>query len=285
MRGGQEGRDFRSLQTPVWTQNKALLIREYIQLFTFVTKHGAYIDGFAAPQRPTRPDLCAAKMVLETVPPRVRELWLCDTSPRGLALLRGFKAADTTKGRRIHVLPGDFNATVDGILASGRITEKVASFALLDQRTFECEWATVRRLAAHKTSTKIELFYFFATGWIDRAFAGTKTAEGAARVERWWGRPDWRELRGMHTLDRARLIVDRFRTELGYRFVWPYPIHDSLRGRRIMYHMVHATDHPEASPLMLRAYRKVSGRRDLARPTVQADFEALWGGSADSNGL
>lgn len=44
-------RDFRSLEHPVWTEEKAHLIQAYLRLFTFITKHGAYIDGFAAPQR------------------------------------------------------------------------------------------------------------------------------------------------------------------------------------------------------------------------------------------
>ena len=39
-----------------------------------------------------------------------------------------------------------------------------------------------------------------------------------------------------------------------------------------MYHMIHATDHPEASQLMLRAYRKVLGRPDWDRSSSQADL-------------
>jgi hypothetical protein len=42
-----------------------------------------------------------------------------------------------------------------------------------------------------------------------------------------------------------------------------------------MYHMIHATDHAEASPLMIRAYRKVSGRTEIERGT-QMGFEELW---------
>src|SRR5689334_18237741 len=80
-------KDFRSLRHPLWTDNKARLIREYIKLFTYVTKHGAYIDGFAAPQRQDRLDLCSAKLVLEAEPKRIRELWLCDNDPAGIAIL------------------------------------------------------------------------------------------------------------------------------------------------------------------------------------------------------
>lgn len=41
-----------------------------------------------------------------------------------------------------------------------------------------------------------------------------------------------------------------------------------------MYHMIHATDHNAASPLMQRAYRKISGRAVDDRD-AQGDIEAL----------
>jgi len=40
-------------------------------------------------------------------------------------------------------------------------------------------------------------------------------------------------------------------------------------------HMIHAADHAEASPLMVRAYRKVSGRPEIDQGT-QVDFDELW---------
>jgi hypothetical protein len=43
-----------------------------------------------------------------------------------------------------------------------------------------------------------------------------------------------------------------------------------------MYHMIHATDHDEAATLMLRAYRKVSGRSDIDLKDKQVDMEELW---------
>lgn len=268
-------KNFQSLRHPLWTENKARLIQEYIKLFTYVTKHGAYIDGFAAPQRRERLDLCSAKLVLEAEPQRVRDLWLCDIDPKGAALLRELQEAYKNKGRRIHVVEGDFNNTYETILASGRITDRTATFALLDQRTFECAWSTVEAIARHKKGMKIEVFYFLATGWIDRSIAAVKREITAARVERWWGRPDWRTLRGMQGIERANLLVKRFKDELGYTFAYPYAIHDSRLGGRTMYHMIHATDHPEASPLMMRAYRKISGRSDQ-ETHVQLDFDAHW---------
>jgi three-Cys-motif partner protein len=267
----------KGLHCPLWTENKARLIQEYIKLFTFVTKHGTYIDGFAAPQRRNHSAKCSAKLVLENQPQWVRDFWLCDIDPEGIALLQAIKTEHEGKNRRIRIMPGDFNTSIEAILSSGTITEKTATFALLDQRTFECEWSTVQRIAAHKTTTKIEMFYFFATGWIDRSIAAIRKPDALEQAERWWGRPDWRDLRGMNGVERANLLAARFRDELGYRWAFPFAIHDSARGGRTMYHMVHATDHPEASPLMLRAYRKVSGRPDWDRPALsQTDLNELW---------
>ena len=263
----------KGLSCPVWTENKARLIQEYIRLFTLVTKHGAYIDGFAAPQRHNHSEKCSARLVLENEPQWVRDFWLCDIDPAGIALLEQIKADHESRHRRITVVLGDFNETVGTILESGRITEKTAAFALLDQRTFECEWQTVGRLAAHKKSTKIELFYFFPSGWIDRSIAAIHTPESSDVADRWWGRNDWRSLQGMQGVERANLLASRFREEFGYKWVFPFAIHDSARGGRTMYHMVHATDHDDAPSLMLRAYRKVSGIRDWDRPTTQTDIE------------
>ena len=270
-------KNFKSLQCPLWTENKARLIQEYIRLFTFVTKHGAYIDGFAAPQRRNHIDLCSAKLVLENEPKWVRDFWLCDIDPKGIVLLEEIKAANEAKGRTINVIPGDFNQTIQGILASGRIREKTATFALLDQRTFECDWATVRKIAEHKKGMKIEIFYFFPTGWIDRSIAAISRPEAAAQAERCWGRADWRDLQGLNSVDRAYLIGRRFKEELGYEWVYPYPIHKKILHGRTMYHMIHATDHPDAPPLMLRAYRKVSGNRNWSKEITQSDLAELWG--------
>ncbi len=162
-------KNFKSLQHPVWTEQKARLIQEYLKLFTFVTKHGNYIDGFAAPQRRDQSEICSARLVLETEPKWIRDFWLCDIDPRGVEILKEIAITHSSAKRRVVVVPGDFNKTVEDVLASPHITTKTATFALLDQRTFECEWKTVVRLAGHKPSlgpcdTKIEIFYFLATG-------------------------------------------------------------------------------------------------------------------------
>ena len=128
---------------------------------------------------------------------------------------------------------------------------KEATFCLLDQRTFECHWNTVKKLAAYKTgkSNKFELFCFLAGWWYRRAVTAVKRD---AVLQKWWGRDDWPDLRGkkIHTVKDE--MVARFKSELGYRSAKAWPIVD--RDGREMYFMIHATDYLPAPSLMERAY-------------------------------
>jgi hypothetical protein len=40
---------FKPAERAIWTENKAKLIERYLFYFVLITKHGAYIDGFAGP--------------------------------------------------------------------------------------------------------------------------------------------------------------------------------------------------------------------------------------------
>jgi three-Cys-motif partner protein len=180
-----------------------------------VTKHGAYIDGFAGPQYDSKDDAWAAKLVLESKPALLRNFWLCETKKKGIVKLEALKAAQPKiRSRTIEIVPGDFNANVSALLAGSNIDDKTATFCLLDQRTFECEWQTLLTLSKHRADYKIELFYFLATGWLDRSMSGIKNK---SILEKWWGRPDYEKLQSMHAHDRMLLFCDRMKSELGYK--------------------------------------------------------------------
>lgn len=100
---------------------------------------------------------------------------------------------------------------------------------------------------------KIELFYFLAIGWLNRSFAATKDD---SRIVAWWGRSDWRRLINLKPKQRADEFAARIKDEFGYATVTPWPIYENQGGGRIMYFMIHATDHPEAPKLMRRAYQR-----------------------------
>lgn len=262
---------------PIWTEHKAKFIQQYLKFFVQVTKHGAYIDGFAGPQYPDKLDAWTAALVLENEPKWLRLIFLCEIKKSGVQALRKLVSSQTDcfdkrgkkLSRRIQVWPGDFNVNINHILRQRLITQKEATFCLLDQRTFECHWSTVKTLALHKSppARKIELLYFLGVGWLHRAFSGIKH-EG--KMTAWWGNDGWRTLMSMTSWDIAELVRKRFENELGYKSAAAYPIFDHPKSNKIMYYMIHASDHNEAPALMVRAHRKAV--RSLPKEKQQSLF-------------
>lgn len=281
--GSGKARTYKRINQPIWTEHKAKFIQQYLKLFVQVTKHGAYIDGFAGPQYPDKLDAWAAALVLKSEPKWLQQFFLCEKSPVKLPFLNDLVAEQPIprdrKGRKlprsIQVLPGDFNTNVSKILDSGKITQKQATFCLLDQHTFECQWDTLKRLAAYKLppQNKIELLYFLGVGWLHRALSGIKKKETIQQVQDWWGNSDWKTLGQKTEFDIAELVRTRFQDELGYRHTAAFPIYDNPQSNRIMYYMIHSSDHSEAPALMVRAHRKAV--RSLPKETQQPfDFPA-----------
>jgi three-Cys-motif partner protein len=252
---------FPRAENPIWTENKAKLIERYIHFFVYVTRHGTYIDGFAGPQPQGRVDLWAAKLVLEDRPKRIRHFFLFEKNKRKVRRLRQLR--DSQQPRRkgepqrdIHIYSGDCNVKIPEMLKQYPIKEKEATFALLDQRTFECDWATVAALANHKKAGhKIELFYFLAQGWIDRSVKA-KRKNKEADMRRWWGGDGWQDFFRLKREDRREHFRRRFIDELGYKYAYAFAIYKRADGGKTMYWMIHATDHAEAPKLMNRAYRQ-----------------------------
>lgn len=217
-----------------------------------------YIDGFAGPQDKMNPESWAAKLVLELSPPWIKMLYLCDKNKESYDRLVTMKNSQPeVKGRKIECHHGDFNLWIDKVLDTGTINDNTATFALLDQHSIECSWRTVEKLAEHKRGdTKIELFYFFPTGWIHRAISGTKNR---SLLDGWWGDDSWSVLKTIKQNDAVGLVLERIQS-LGYRDVKSWPISAKKEGQgRTMYHMIHATDHLEAPKLMYRAYKNLIG--------------------------
>ena len=79
---------FKALARPLWTESKAKLIAAYLRYFFFITKHGAYIDGFTGPQEPAMPEMWAAKLVLESEPRWLRSFYLCEVNRERIKQIR-----------------------------------------------------------------------------------------------------------------------------------------------------------------------------------------------------
>lgn len=250
---------FTRLEQALWTEQKAKLISSYLRLFVLITRHGVYIDGFAGPQYPDQPDRWAANLVLESDPKWMRSFFLCDKNAMQARALNELRDSQPyVRGRTINVEHEDFNLYVDRVLGTGVIGERTATFCLLDQRTFECNWETVKKIAGHKSQMKIEIFYFVPTGWLARSISGLRNPETI--MARWWGNENWHHLQSLSADEIAEEFCQRFLHELGYRHAYRWPIFQEYASKRVMYYMVHATDHNAASGLMHRAYREVTKR-------------------------
>ena len=252
--------EFKQLKRPIWTENKAKLIERYLYYFVLITKHGTYIDAFSGPQEPEKPEMWSAKLVLESEPRWFRNFYLFEKNPHQISKLEELKEEiikdkNIKPKRNINIYPGDFNELIHDVLSTNPIKEKEAAFCLLDQRTFECHWNSLVTIAGYKKNGfKIELFYFFPAAWLDRAIAST--TKNKEVLLQWWGNDNWEILRGMKSCKRAKYVASRIKEEFDYASVLPFPIYSRENGGRIMYHMIHATDHPEAPGLMHRAYHK-----------------------------
>jgi three-Cys-motif partner protein len=260
---------FKPAHYPIWTKNKAKLIARYLFYFVLVTKHGTYIDGFAGPQEPDKPDTWAAKLVLESQPPWLRKFFLCDNDPQKfLALEELAKHHSHEPNRLIKLFADDFNEAIHQILGSGLIREKEATFCLIDQRTFECKWKTLETLARYKKEgSKIELFYFLGIKWLQRALTATQER---SVLEAWWGDSSWPKLRKQRGDVVKDILCDRFKNELGYRYAYGWPIFEKQNGGSVMYFMIHASDHPHAPALMDRAYRQaVSDKEPIKQLKIE----------------
>lgn len=247
---------------PVWTENKARLIETYLRLFVLITKHGVYVDGFAGPQEPDKHEMWAAKLVLESRPRWFRRFYFFELDRAKVQSLEALAEEQPPRDRsrnepkrEVKVLAGDVNQRIAEVLNEDHIKQKEATFCLLDQRTFECEWSTVERVAAYKVAgeNKVEIFYFLPAAWLNRAISGLK---GDETIRKWWGKDDWEQIRDARGVARAQLFENRFRSDLGYKSAKAWPIFERPEGGKTMYYMIHATDHPDAPKLMARAYNQ-----------------------------
>lgn len=248
-------------EDPIWTRNKAKLIEKYLRQFIQVTHNGAYIDGFAGPQRENGPDMWCAKLVLEITPRWLTKFFLFDARKSQVKRLQDLRDAqpppDKTKKereRKIVVERGDCNVLIRDLLKTNPIRPKEAGFCLLDQWTIECDWSTLVEISRYKKSApKIEILYFLPSAWLTRALRNRKDK---SRTQKWWGRQDWKAVERMPSFNRMELFKERFKKELGYQSAEAFPIHKNGSRSQIMYYMIHATDHPIAPYLMQRAFRK-----------------------------
>lgn len=261
---GEKQVDGSNLEFNLWTHQKAELIARYLWSFLAVTKNGIYIDAFAGPQDPATSDKSwSAKKVLEMESRFLSRACLFELDeskiPALQQLAKRFDQGWTRLWKRqVLQFHGDSNVLIPDYLRKHPFKPNKAGFALLDQRTHECKWDLVQSLADHKKSgTKIELFYFLAQGWMDRSVKSSTRPEKIKEIDEWYGPGDWGEFMQKGSFERAAIWKQRFVEKLGYKYAKAFPMKERGNDGRIMFWLIHASDHPRAIPLMDGAYRSI----------------------------
>ena len=230
-----------------------------------------YIDLFAGPGqcRMSDGELIDGSPVIaaKADPPFTRQFWV-DAGRANAASLRLHR--EGFPDRAIDVLQADANRAVDDILT--QLPRTFPTFAFLDPEGSELAWATVAKLAAHKTNgRKIELFVHFAsdTGILRFLPHDPTKAVNDARLDHMMPSPSrWRALYAR----RGQLSVPEFRRalvaeymeglrDLGYRHV----LEPRLLRRpdnHPLYFMVFATDDDAGKTIMHAALTKVQAEVD-----------------------
>ncbi len=114
-------------------------------------------------------------------------------------------------------------------------------------------------LASKAGRTKIELLYFLGTSWIHRSLSASFRPERLQEIDLWWGGRGWTNLKELTQTQIVQQVANRFSRELQYAYVKAYPITLDENGAKVAFHLIHASDHPEAPKLMDRAYLEVCG--------------------------
>src|ERR1039458_2392883 len=264
-------------RNPIWTGCKAKLIERYLFYFVQITYHGTYIDAFAGPQETDKHEKWSAKLVRESSPRWLKFPPLFELKKSQVEHIQQLVASQPSPNkekrepkRKIEIFHGDFNQKINQMLAENPIRDKEATFCLLDQRTFECDWASVKTVATHKKGgNKIELFYFFPEGWINRSVKALKI-DKEKKLQIWWGNSNWPEPMKKQGAVRGQFVCDRFKSELKYKHACAFPVYEKKdEGGRVMYYMIHASDHDDAPALMWRAYGKAL---DIKETGEQLEF-------------
>ena len=240
-------------------------------------------DAFSGPQEEDNNGLSwTAQKVLSLDSFFLKKVFLFEQDTRKVKELETLKTDFENREKQrgnplIQIFQGDSNEMVRKIFQQEENTlgVKQAVLALLNQRTSECSWELVEYLSTLKPTneggTKVEIFYFLAQGWIDRALKSRKLDDKIQETAAWYRGDDWNKFLDLSIEERPIHFCGKFH-ELGYKYARSYGMRAG--DGRIMFWLIHATDHMRAPKIMERAYSTICQglTDDEWKEEVQEDF-------------
>ena len=250
-----------------WTALKLEHLSAYLEAFaraTTMARQRYYIDAMAGcgecvMVRTGAPTPGSARRALSARPP-FTGIHLVEMDPRSATHLQ----ESMRPYKQVSVYQGDCNVVVPSQVLP-KISRSAPTLAFIDPTGAQLTWELLKVLAGHRRGTKgekIELLILFAFDMFINRWMRNPAVFGV--LDAFFGTTEWRDqLAASQSAGEGidarrerflRFYVDRLRSELKYQYVDPYgPL---KKGRRVLYHMVFATDHPVAAKIMGEVWAK-----------------------------
>jgi len=187
-----------------WSEDKLSLLRKYLEAYTKIMKGKAwcrngyhYIDAFAGTGKPKAKDeeryIDGSPRVALKISPPFRSYIFIEKEDWRVGKLKELQ--DEFPNCNIEIKQGDCNTIiVNEIVTEIRFENFNRGIIFLDPFGMDIEWETIERIA---NTRALEIFLNFPVMAINRSVLTKKawklTPGQIARMNRFWGSPDWRD--------------------------------------------------------------------------------------------
>ncbi|MCP2298530.1 three-Cys-motif partner protein [Nocardia amikacinitolerans] len=276
-----------------WSRIKLEALEDYLNAFVTASKSAGatlYLDLFAGAannfERGTGQVILGSGHRALSASPPFTKVVLCELQPKTAANLKATLDAEYP-GRDLTVLSGDCNIEIPNYLRTLPYAWRkgAAVFAMVDQFSAEISWETLEYLAGWRKNQrgfKVELWLYFGHGLLPRGLKLQQPEPDpvyAAKVDRMFGSPQWRELwsaRHDNQLDphqfRAELVnLMRWRLQhlLGYTMTIPLEFTNTAGAP--IYTVIFATSNDTGSKIMSNVFGKHGIALDNMRRIAKAE--------------
>ena len=257
-----------------WAAEKLDYLRRYIDVFETSMRRKwterNYVDLLAGPGknrvRDTGKILLGSPLLALAVPYPFTGYYFVDCESSSTETLSK-RLANIAQPEQVHIITGDCNVVVDGIVARLRRTEEHSlNLAFLDPEGLEVHWATVAKLA---TVRRMDLIINYPEGSLNRAMRKSSEQTGETAVDRFFGSRAWRSIhadwQSGQSRAKHRQLIDLYRRQLqdsGYGEVRESgelssePLVRNTQRNVPLYRLLFASKHPLGETF----WRKVTGR-------------------------
>jgi len=257
-----------------WTFSKLEVLSAYFRMYRRVAGGGTYIDAFAGSGYARIGDSEVMGSPLRAITSGAfRHVHLFESDQaKHKQLSTAIASLDRHRCEVALHPPCDANQGIPALLDSGEVSLDRPCFAFLDPNSTQLDWATVESLANYKDyaptksgsslggsiNCKVELWVLVNTHQalnrlLPRDRAKYEVPTHATVLDRVMGDRDaWWDIWQGAPGNLATRYAERLRDVLGYGWSHPQLVNDP-QSHRPQYHMVHASDHPNAHTLMRSA--------------------------------